>query len=781
MNARPQPLVGTTTWAAPATFKTPNPTDRVFDLIGSPAPDGPNFEDDVWDLSALPGWAAGNRSGKLVKFDQVPSAWRDLVKVACLFQFAPEVVGAHLRVDPQLIIQFDGGSNPATVQNFAWNFTYALNAALHAGKEDSGQFAGVTDWQRCALLIRHGARASIEGQVSGAPLEAATASTRARALLLAHRVAQVCGWEEPFGSVPFEGVKVDSFFQAAGQHRDPFNKVRPNPEVLTATAIAAFFFESGIAENIVDAAEWWANISAPADPIQAIADRKIELVRLHGTLPEGPNRLHDEATIGWREIAASVGYRETISATMKYRIAVEVCDAMGWPREGQNRSWLRVATAPMALCGVQPIKVRSRIDDVEREWCDPTEFNFGGSLDRLVTAVSMMAAVLLHGTTALRMNDRHFLDLDCVEEFTDTDGVERYRLHGWKTKMEPVPKKIDFSISPRLARALLLVKRLHSVLGIEAGEIRGLADHGIEGKHHLFARDLNRWNNTTSRPGEILRTENNLDGWVNEVRRWLVEAELVKPMDPLGHFSHREMRITVEQAHQRHDYGPALAAHLGAWSSERVQFGYIGDVRRRPMVEAESLNVFVEDNRPAREQRDAERGFMLLDLAARYDELNDAGQRRMTDIAIRHRENLNVENLSMLSEKQVVKALAAIGSEEQLGVTPFVACVYNPERALCDGSGYANPQDCRPAACANAIQTREMRAAYELERRALQWVVEMNPRSIFKSHLSQLAEDGEAIIAEFAEFTDDDLHALIVEGSMVGRAVPVDITPKEES
>ena len=783
MNARPQPLVGTTTWAAPATFTTPNPTDRVFDLIGSPAPDGPNFGDDVWDLSALPGWAAGHRRGKSVKFDQVPPAWRDLVKVACLFQFEPTVIGAHLRIDPQFLVQFDGGSNPATVKNFIWNFTHALNAALHAGKDDSGQFAGVTDWQRCALLIRHGAQASTEGQESGAPLEAATATTRARTLLLAHRVAHVCGWEEPFGSVPFEGVKVDSFFHAAGQHRDPFNKVRPNPEALTATAIAAFFFESGIAKNIVDAAEWWANIPAPANPIQEITDRKIALIRSHGTLPEGPHRPHHEATIGWQQVAASIGHREPLSATMRYQIAVKVCDAMGWSNEGHaEKRLMAIDTAPMALCGVQPIKVRSRIDDVEREWCHPAEFNFGVQLDSLVTAVSMMAATLLHGTTAMRLNDRHFLDVDCVDEFTDTDGVDRYRLNGWKTKQEPVPKQIDFSISPRLARALLLVKRLHSVLGIEAGEIRGLADHGIEGKHHLFAGDLNRWNNRFGgRSGEILRTEHKLDDWVNEVLGWLVDAKLVKPMEPLGHITHREMRITVEQAHQRHDYGPALAAHLGAWSSERVEFGYIGDVRRRPMVEAESLNVFVEDDRWARERRDAERGFMLLDLAARYDELNDAGQRRMTDIAIRHGENLNVENLSMLSEKQVVKALAAVGGEERLGVTPIVACVYNPERALCDGSGYANPQNCRPAACANAIQTPEMRAAYELERRALQRVVEMSPRSIFKPHLSQLTEDGEAIIAEFAEFTDDDLHALIVEGSMVGRAVPVDITPKEES
>ena len=782
MTARPQPLVGTTTWKAPGTFRTPGPTDRVFGLIGSPEPNGPLFGDDVWDLSALPGWAAGHGAGKSIPFGQVPALWRDLAKVACLFQFAPTVVGAHLGVDSQLAAQFDGGKNPATVQAFVKDFVPAANAALIAGKDDNRQFAGVRDWGRCALLIRHGKQASIEGQASGTPLAADTASRRARTLHLVDHVALVCGWKRPFGSVPFEGAKVDTFFYEAGQDRDPFNKVRPNPEVLTATAIAAFFFESGIAENIVDAAEWWATRPEPADPEQAVADLIVGLLDEHGALPAGAHHLHDGG-IAWRALAAAVGHRDQVPHKMRHRIATKVRDAKGWPKEGRSLKRMQaVDTALIALCDVRPVKVRSRIDDVEREWCDPTELNFGGPFDSLVTAVSMMAVVLLHGTTGMRSNDRHFLDLDCVEQFTDTDGVERYRLHGWKTKMEDQPKSLHFPIPRLLADALNLVKRLHGVLGIEAKEIRGLADHGITGKHHLFDQDLSRWNNRFGgRSGEVLNTKKNIDAWVNAVLARLIEAELVKPMDKLGHINHRQMRITAAQAHHSHDYGPALAANLGAWSSERVQFGYIGDVRRRPMIAAESLNAFVDDDRKQKAQRDAERGFMLLDLAGRYSELNDAGQARMEDIAIRHRENLNIENLSMLSERQVMRALAEVGGEEQLGVTPIVACVYNPERALCDGSGYANPQDCRPAACRNAIQTREMRAAYELERRALKGVVELKPRSIFKFRLDQLTEDGEQIIAEFAEFTDDDLHTLIVEGSMVGRAVPVDITPKEES
>ena len=786
MNARPEPLVGTNDWRAPETFTTPAPDARVFDLIGLAAPDGPNFGDEVWDLTALPGWAAGHNAGKSVKFGEVPSPWRDLAKVACLFQFAPTVIGAHLDVDPRFLAQFDGGKNPSTIQNFVQDFIPAANAALHAGKDNTGQFAGVDDWRRCALLIRHGKQASIEGQVSGAPLAAGTASTRARTLLTVDRIARVCGWERPFGSVPFEGAKVDSFFHEAGQNRDPFNKVRPNPEVLTVTAIAAFFFKSGIAQNIVDAAEWWATRPEPADPEQDIADLVVDLIEKQGALPASAHHLK-AGGIAWQALAASVGYRDQVPEKMRHRIAGKVRDTMGWPKKGRAYDRLQaLARAPMGLCEVEPIAVRSRIDDVERPWCDPVDLNFGASLNWLVTSVSMMAAMLLHGTTAMRHNDRHFLDVDCVEQFADTDGVERYRLNCWKTKREPVPKPIHFPIPALLADALNLVKRLHDVLGIEANEIRGLADHGITGKHHLFDRDLHRWNEKGGGTGgEVLRTPVRIEDWVNEVRRLLVEAGLVKPMEPLGHINHRQMRITVAQAHHSHDYGPALAANLGAWSSERVEFGYIGDVRHRSMIAAESLNAFVDDDRRQKrrqkDQRDAERGFMLLDLAARFDELNDAGQRRMTDIAIRHRENLNVENLTMLSEKQVMRALAAVGGEEQLGVTPLVACVYNPARALCDGSGYANPQDCRPAACANAIQTREMRAAYELERRALQSVVNENPRSIFKPRLDQLTEDGEQIIAEFAEFTDDDLHALIVEGSMVGRAVPVDITPKEES
>ena len=775
------------------TKRLPDDEIRVFDLLGQGTlQGGPFFGDDRWDLHELPGWPAGHApSLTILDFSGIPALWRPLSKLLAVVELDPVRADIEFKLDPiQRFVHFPRASEPISVKDHVRSIHVATPAVLHSG-ETPFQGLNEGDWMQVQTLLRHGTEASRTGKITAAtsPVLETTALVYATGLVLLDRVGSLFGWEDPFGSTPFNGVPVGQVFKRS--QRFSFNSVRPNDDAEVAVAVADFFFRSGIAENIVDAAEFW--FARPTEtPSQdgkfssAQRDHFAEFVSgvfdEHGAFPS-----NERGQIAWARLFRAAGFTtfgHHDPFTPRLAKTIQIDGATLPP--GEFEKWLSTADRKeINLCPVKPVEVRSFVTGEMVPWCDPSDLEFSPQFNVKVGWVTWMAITLLHGECNLRLGDREVLDRDtCVEEFIDDSGKLCWRLHGWRKKNKlSNPERESFPISKTLYDAVRLIQRLHVVLGVKALPIRRLKKWATA--YHLLAGDLLPAN--TKHPGnevvslhrQFVKTD------VNSFMIHLSDRGIADH-EPLDGVSPQEFRITALQNYRgATPHGRSVAAKMGAWASDRVERGYVGDVRTSSHAAMTATNSFND----AEDDLNIQRGATILELAQRND-LNQSGMNRMAEARHLHPEiDQIVHNKHLMTDGELRRALKRIGERDQrfhIGV--FGACSYSPSRALCDGDGWLNPQECRPTLCHNSIQTRAHRANSELERRLFERIVEENPKSFLADRLKVLNddrpkvvnEDGEEVY-EFDGVDLDELRAIALEADDIGKSVPVEITKKEES
>ena len=788
-------------FTAPKAFtkKIPVGETRVFDLLNLSLQGGPRFEDDTWHLDDLPGWPAGTRpSGKKFLFGDIPEVWRPLAKVTALVELDPAAAIIKFKLNSLAVhTYFPAGAQNRTVGAHIEFLADALPAVVNSG---GTTFNGLSSsqWNKVATLLRYEVEVRRTGIVpaGAAPVLPSTSRRRGYPLVLLHQVAQLFGWDNPFGSPPFGNVPLKKVFPDTT--RSPYNKVQPTDDAETAVAVASYFFESGIAQNIFDAAKWWFKPDSRDETSRYYTEAETqdengkfskeqkakfaEFLRdffdEHQKLPQ-----NEKGQIAWARLYSLAGFdwvsRDPFLTSIRNLMRPDLEAKTG--SDDVFYKWLRAQPkAQMNFSDVRPVEVLSFVPDADGErkmirWCEQSDLELGDSLKQKIGWIVWMAVTLLHGHGGFRLKDRAMLDFDsCVEEWRDADGQTYWRLHAWKSKgKENRPEPIQFPISKTLFDALTLVKELHELLGIEAKPIERLK--GVQSSaRHLFAGDLILLN---ARPRETLTVGKQfVQEEVNMFIALLNERGIVEH-DGLENVSPTQFRATTMQNYAASTaHGQAVAAAFGAWTSPSVERGYLGDARRRSHVALgkNASLLHVED------ELDVQVGAYLVDLAQR-DDLNEPGQRRVAEAMHGNPEIEQIIDTKLLTDKQVQAALKRIGENEasRFHVGLFGACAYSSSRALCDGDGWLNSQDCRPAACGNSITTRHHRAAIENERRIIERIVKDNPTSILADTLAVMNEDGEEIIAEFTGIGDDELIDIALEARHIG-TVQVEITTKED-
>ena len=776
-------------FSAPQTFtdRLPDSSARVFDLLGETILDGPEFGDDEWDLAALGGWPAGQTpAARILAFNDIPEVWRSLAKVAVLVELRPTEVSIKCALNRVAVTSvFGTRAAPKTVGVRLKLLKSALLAVINSG---ATPFNGVRPerWKHVEMLMRHGAGAMRSGKVGTAskPVQSKGARQAAHSIVVLQRVAEFFGWDQPFGSLPFKNLPLTRVFRESERSR--FNAVRPTEDAEVAQTIASFFFESGIAQNILDAAKFWfvdkeelEHGDRFSDDQKRIAmDFIAKVFNDHGAFPQRENK-----GIDWARMARAAGLRPA-HQTRSYLSPGKQKLAPHLKNRHEFEEWLRdVPKKEINFCPVEPVEVASFISGEMIPWCDPSDLEEGMEFRTKVGWITWMAVTLLHSEVGQRTGDRALLDRDtCVEQFTDADGQPRWRLHVWKQKNRiENPEPFDFPISETLFNAISMVRELHEVLGIEAAEIERLSHipkrSGDKKWRHLLSSDLLP-NKTGTKTGVVHSTKPFVAADVNDLLAHLNAHGICNEIE-LPNVTPQQFRVTAAQNYATATvHGRSIAARMGAWSNERTESGYIGDVRRRSSHATFSKeNSYVDIETAANIQR----GASIANLAQRED-LNDAGEWRVNEMKLTHPEIDQIANKKLLTSDQVQKALKKIGEEEanRFHVGLFGACTYSSSRALCDGDGWLNSQDCRPAACRNSIQSKPDRAAYELHRRKIAELVDRDKTSILADELEVITQDSQHIIEEFAGVSDQELNEIARKAADIA-SIPVEITTKEDS
>lgn len=780
-------------FSAPAAFteKLPADSTRVFSLLGENLEDGPTFGDNEWDLSDLNGWPPGPAHLRFFRFVDIPELWRPLAKLSVLISLNPVHIAMECGLDPVGVsTYFPKAASPMTAQGTLKKIHVSLLAVLHSGGQP---FRGLkeSEWFKVQTLLRHGATASQTGVIREAnkPVSPFTAYLFASSLVTMERTALLFGWSEPFGSPVFNNEPISKIFKNTKRY---FNATRPNDEAEVAVAVAAFFFRSGIAENIVDAAAFWfaKRAEQPSEDGKYSAAQKEKFagfvagfINEHGAFP----RNQRDGNIDWRRLFLLADFAPSKFSPFDTALREKLAPNLEPPVQENFLDWVtQHPRKDLNFCPVQPVEVESFVTGEMVQWCEPADLEMSERFLSMVGWVTWMAVTLLHGECNQRLGDRELLDRDnCVEEFLDVDGQPHWRLKGWRKKNKLTSlEEIEFPISKTLFDAMKLVQRLHVVLGVDAQPIRRLKGTGVVG-HHLLAGGLIP-KAQKSRDGELLNSRRQFVREDVNALIALLEERNILEHEPLGGISPREFRITALQNYAgATPHGQSVASKMGAWGSAKVERGYIGDVRTPSHAALSASNSFNDSTEDVAVQR----GAVIVELAQRVD-LNEAGMSRMAEARHLHPEiDEIVHNKALMTDKQLRKALERIGERDQrFHVGLFGACSYNPSRALCDGDGWLNPQECRPTACHNSIQTRAHRASSELERRLIEKLVDENPRSILADSLKVMNEDrpevfnedGE-VFYEFDELDDAELRVIALEAEDIGQSVPVEITRKEES
>ena len=378
---------------------------------------------------------------------------------------------------------------------------------------------------------------------------------------------------------------------------------------------------------------------------------------------------------------------------------------------------------------------------------------------------SALAAACLYSTQfllALHPQDIARLDVNCIPK-PYADGGRTIR--SWRGKNREVGHEVEFSLSPRVERAINTMKRLIEAWRVAPDEI---TDIGVSGRHRLFVNPRAK--------NDKRRVFGWSDGTANLSRlRWLRDASVrlhgsgaTSRLLEVEHITSRQMRITALVAFASRECGHALAAEFGMWDSHKTMFGYVGNVAPRLISlrkenEGDTLDGIEERLRAGR---------MALMLKAEVDAqasdgigLSGNGVSKLQRIyndpeydglwARVQDDPEGLANHRPLTAAEVKK----VGTiERPLYSLPHTYCHFDPSKALCEGRGLENPNTCQEGKCANSIMTPGQRATVEIRRRtAVKLIEEHNSAGHRLKVLPYITENFPDIAEEFEGVSDVEL------------------------
>lgn len=708
------------------------------------------YQSDIWDLAGHPAWKGKVGAQTAINFTEVEAYWRPLVKLWALCSLDPEGVAEQLDLDPLAVMSvFREAAKPVTVQGNVKAAKNVLGRLAAAGLYEIAW----DDWDRATAAIRspHSRAAGVASKT----LTTRTAIQWSNQIVALDRFGAVAGWEDPFGSPPWQNQLVSHVFKATGSEKQQLNAVRPTEAVGAVLGVAAFVIDE-LADDILTHLEWWRSRLAGASPPAGAESAREALCELYITIAEAnggkvPGVVRNgQLAVAHQAMCDLVGGVTHLApapasgrppgdkATPLSKFAVKRAEAaLGYrlvPDTSVTPCPLTLRTFPSVTEPGTVVPWASRLlwERAELRWW--------------VSALLYAVAYYLQATVGLRDLDRDLLAVGCVKRKVinvEGEAVPVWELHAWKQKQLAVPTKTTFAVAERVARAVEMVERLHTLLDVEAPEIDGLPERG---HRRLFASDLNVGSARGGR--EAIHLDLGYMRWFRAMAERLHAAGVVpQDLSDVPDVTSQEVRITAMQAYADRTLGQALSASYGKWTTSRVMRGYIGDVAERLVfvADADAEGVSVE----ARAQH-------LVELAANEATLSGNGVSKLATALESHRDvfaDLDLANPEPLTKAQ----LRQIGkTERNLEVGPYTHCFFDPAHALCGGRGSADFRLCRPGACHNSVMTRGQRAAVELRRRALG---RLHP-SLARDR-AKIDEDLDADLADLGGLDDAELRAII--------------------
>lgn len=709
------------------------------------------YGDDRWDLAGHRRWKGKSGAQTVVNFAKVEPYWKPLVKLWALCALDPEGIAEQLGFDPLSVVSvFGEPARPVTVRGNVIAAQYALRRLAAAGLYEIAW----DDWDRATAAMRDARLRT--GQATGKPLAAITCQQWAYRLSTLHRLGEIAGWENPFGSAPWQNQPAQEVFRPTGSERQQLNAVRPTEAVGEVLGVAAFVIDE-LAEDILEHLGWWQSKRAAATPPPdteaaraALCDLYVDIARANDG--RVPGRVYNgTVAVPHQVMCGLIGGVEHLAPPPKpgKKLADKATPLSKFALTRAERI-LGQSLVPDPTVSPCPLPLRTfpsvRHPDVEVPWA--SRLLWDPELRWWVSALVFAVAYYLQATLGLRDLDRDLLAVGCVKETTiDRDGepVRAWVLHGWKQKKMRVPTKTTFAVGERVARAVGLLERLHRLLGVEAPEISELPERG---HRRLFTSELNIGADSgCTRPGIYLDVR--YMRWFRGMAERLHSAGVVpSDLSDVPDVDTREIRITAMQAYADRTLGQALSAAYGKWTTARVMRGYIGDVEERI--------VFVADSDDTEAAAIEARANHLVTLAANETTLSGNGLGKLAAAVHAHNDvflDLDLANPEPLTKAQLTK----LGkTERNLELGPYTHCFFDRAHALCGGRGSADFRLCRPGACHNSVMTRGQRAAVELRRRTLG---RLHP--VLARDRSKIDEDLARDLEEFEGLSDAELRSII--------------------
>lgn len=727
----PTPLVDTATLGD---VRDLIPSGEHIDAAG-------DFFDDRWDLHGHPDWKAKAGGQTVIDFTVIPSRWRTLAKLWTLASIDPALMYDWLGADhpdADVWTSYKESIKTVTAQANVKALGLGLRRLTTAGTEQ----VDADGWSHITKLFTQPidrGEAHTNKRISGT-----SSKLWADQLRSLHHFGGLIGWADPFGSEPWGEQDLSGVFKVKQAGRKvQLNRVRPTDLVGQTLGIAAFVIDH-LADDILAHARWWTTAHRAADPPAndhdgkaATADLIREIARANdGRIPALP------AKVGGSDLRVA-------SHSLAYLLGVDDGDiAFQWGRQGLRDAQRTDGTTHTPDLHATPCPLPLRLLP-HHETGEPTPWTprllwHRHELKWWWSALLYSCAFYLNATLGLRDGDRDLLSPGCVKPKTVTANsgipVTIHELHAYKQKQRMAPVPTTFVVGTRVQRAVHLVEQMHTILDITPKPLETVG--GLQ----LFDYQLNIGSVRGGR--DAIHLDAGYMRWFKGIADRLHASGIVatdgSTLPP--QLGEKAVRITTLQAYASRPLGQALAAAFGKWDgSTPVMSGYVGDVMNEivlPDVEDTTTHAHTAIGLTLRRAADQ------LDT----DDLTGAGIPRLREALNRHPDLANPEPLTR-------KRAERIGARAQNVETgPYTLCVFQPDGALCGGSGSANFRLCRPGECRNSVMTRADRARLELRRRG---DAQRNP--VHQRNAAKIAEGLPGLQAEFAGTNDDELVRIIVE------------------
>jgi hypothetical protein len=687
------------------------------------------YSDDKWDLDGHPAWPGKNGKQTVIDFRSFGYRWRDTAKDMALLQLNPALAATRAPQVPmaQTWMNVQEPISPVTAQAN----TKSLVQALRIVDQYNITYFDSDIWSRLITLLVQ--PANREDKRFGAVLSPLTGRMRAQQLITAWQVSLIGSHDKLFGvETPFDGRETVEMFGK----RTKLNTVRPHEAVGHFLGFAAWVIDN-IADDIVNHTEWWASNSSAEAPLNRVdaRDDMYELVSEFAAANNGVvagvrPQTTDDVTLAMASYGRLLGIYDADEAYLAGR----------WVR-----SQLRDQVTYSLIANPCPLPI-TRVANTDGElvpWTNRLLADQFG-LDLWQRRLVYLVMYYLSATLMVRDSQLAVTPFDCLktETITRPNGTSyiKHTLHTYKTKNRHMPTPTTVTVNGRCARAIKLMQRLQQTLGYETRR------HPKTGDTMLFVQELAT--PLGKKPHGLSRGELHLEaGFVRTITHAAGElfeqGVIARSLDGVK-LNMRKVRITTAQAYAVREHGQALASAFGQWDTSAVASGYIGDVYRliTPMDPEETKEIGREDV-----------GRRLAHTAALAHELKGNGIRRFSEV-------MEVERASLSNAALLTPARLKTLGKRHLNIEqgPLTLCIYKAEGAMCGGKGKPDFRLCLPGQCRNSVMTPVDRARYELMRRQHE-----SGRSDVLHRAAQKMQDANPdISAEFADFSDEDLHGVVM-------------------